>query len=552
LHSVAAFDDGLRSLAIGRRNGDGNCARAQDPHAKQKPGSRKGRNRQILAPTLSKIRLAQIGASRRDPLRNKMAPSDRAARRPGIPGNALAILYLIAATAPLLAAWAAGIEPESRWSELGAGLAMISGAVFFLQFWSSGRFETLSGRVGIDRTMGFHRIAAIAALLLAFAHPLAQLVPAFIDDPHAAFVLLNEMLVRPRLLSGVLSLAGLVVLVGFALLRTRRAVHYEFWRATHGPLAIIVAGLILHHALTNGDYSRAPWPEAAWLLLGGGALLTLFSTYVVRPWRMWRQGWLVESVERTADHIWQIILRAPQRRAFRFRAGQFLWLTIAPNSPPFHDHPFSIASSPLMLPKLRLLIREAGDCTNAFGAIEPGRRVAIDGPHGGFILPSGGAHVVMIAGGVGVAPLVGMLEEAAENRDARAFRLLYAARTPNALAGLRLIESFSRRLDLCVVKVVDALAEPPAFEQGPIDCRHIEKILSGVPPKEIYCLLCGPAAMMEFAIDALLGRGVPAERILYERFDYAAGRSALDKWRRNQALAIIAAVLAVTVAFALR
>ena len=91
-----------------------------------------------------------------------MAPSDRAARRPGIPGNALAILYLIAATAPLLAAWAAGIEPENRWSELGAGLAMISGAMFFLQFWSSGRFETLSERVGIDRTMGFHRIAAAA------------------------------------------------------------------------------------------------------------------------------------------------------------------------------------------------------------------------------------------------------------------------------------------------------------------------------------------------------------------------------------------------------
>ena len=482
-----------------------------------------------------------------------MAPSDRAAaRRPGIPGKALAILYLIAAAAPLLAAWATGIEPESHWSELGAGLAMISGAMFFLQFWSSGRFETLSGRVGIDRTMGFHRIAAVVALLVAIAHPLPPLVPGFIEQPQGALVLLSEMLVRPRLLSGVLSLAGLVVLVGFALLRTRRGVRYEFWRATHGPLAIVVAGLILHHALTNGDYSRAPLPKAVWLLLGGGALLTLFSAYVVRPWRMWRQGWVVELVEPTADHVWQIILRAPQRRAFRFRAGQFLWLTIAPNSPPFHDHPFSIASSPQMLPKLRLIIREAGDCTNAFGAIEPGRRVAIDGPHGGFILPSGGAHVVMIAGGVGVAPVVGMLEEAADSGDARAFRLLYAGRTPDALAGLRLIESFSRRLDLRVVKVVDALAEPPAFEQGPIDRRHIEEILSGVPPKETYCLVCGPAAMMEIATDALLGVGVPAERILYERFDYAAGRGALDKRRRNQALAIIAAVLAVAAAFALR
>jgi predicted ferric reductase len=482
-----------------------------------------------------------------------MALSDGAANRGSwMPGMALAILYFIAVVAPLLAAWATGIEPESHWSERGAALAMISGAMFFLQFWSSGRFETLSGRVGIDRTMGFHRIAAVVALLVAVAHSLAPLVPAFIDDPQGASVLLSQMLVRPRLLSGVLSLAGLVVLVGFALLRTRRGVRYEFWRASHGPLAIVVAGLILHHALTNGDYSSAPLPETVWLLLGGGALLTLFSTYAVRPWRMWRQGWVVDSIEPTADHVWQIILRAPQRSAFRFRAGQFLWLTIAPNSPPFHDHPFSIASSPQMLPKLRMLIREAGDCTNAFGAIEPGRRVAIDGPHGGFVLPSGGAHVIMIAGGVGVAPLVGMLEDAADSGDARAFRLLYAGRTPGALAGLRLIESLSRRLDLRVVKVVDALAEPPAFEQGPMDRRHIEEILSGVPPKETYCLICGPAGMVEFAIDALLDIGVPAAHILYERFDYAAGHSALDKRRRNQALAILAAALAVAAAFALR
>ena len=102
------------------------------------------------------------------------------------------------------------------------------------------------------------------------------------------------------------------------------------------------------------------------------------------------------------------------------------------------------------------------------------------------------------------------------------------------------------------MKVVDASAEPPAFEQGPIDRRHIEEIVSGVPPKETYCLVCGPAAMMEIATDALLGVGIPAERILYERFDYAAGRGALDKRRRNQALAIIAALLAVAVAFALR
>ncbi len=479
-------------------------------------------------------------------------PDHAAAPRSGLPGKALAGLYLVAAAAPLLAAWATGLEPEGHWSELGTGLAMIAGAMFFLQFWSSGRFETLSGRVGIDRTMGFHRIAAVAALLAAIAHPLAPLEPILTENPSGFFPLLGDMLVRPRLLSGVMSLAGLVVLVGFALARTRPGIRYEFWRATHGPLAVVVAGLILHHALTSGEYSSAPLPRAVWLLLCAGAVLTLLAAYVVRPWRMWRQGWVVESVEPMADHVWQMILRAPQRRAFRFRAGQFIWLTIAPNTPPFHDHPFSIASSPLMLPRLRLIIREAGDCTESFGAVEPGRRVAVDGPHGAFVLPPGGAHVVMIAGGVGVAPIVGMLEQAADSADARAFRLLYAGRAPAALAGLRLIERFSRRLDLRVSKIVDEAAEPPAFQQGPINRRHISEALSGLELTETYCVVCGPPGMMEIVTDSLCALGVPTERILYERFDYAAGRGVLDRARRNQALAVIAMVVILASLFALR
>ena len=80
--------------------------------------------------------------------------------------------------------------------------------------------------------------------------------------------------------------------------------------------------------------------------------------------------------------------------------------------------------------------RGAGDCTNEFGHVKPGTRVAIDGPHGSFVLPEGKALLVMIAGGVGIAPLLGILEEAAALGDRRSFRLLYAARNPPALAGL--------------------------------------------------------------------------------------------------------------------
>jgi predicted ferric reductase len=250
--------------------------------------------------------------------------------------------------------------------------------------------------------------------------------------------------------------------------------------------------------------------------------------------------------------VWELTLKGPDSTRLRFRAGQFIWITLAPKHPPFHDHPFSIASAPSELPRLRLVIGEAGDCTNEFGRTEPGTRVAIDGPHGSFILPKGTGPVVMIAGGVGVAPVLGILAEAAANRDARPFHLLYAARSASELAGLNRLRELQSHLDLSLQCVVDDAAGESGHLVGPLSGKHIAQLRDQVEPKKITALVCGPAGMMELATGALLASGVPAKSIIYERFDYAAGGGRLDRLRRRQSLAIFIFVVAAMIAFSLR
>jgi hypothetical protein len=58
--------------------------------------------------------------------------------------------------------------------------------------------------------------------------------------------------------------------------------------------------------------------------------------------------------------------------------------------------------------------------------------------------------------------------------------------------------------------------------------------------------------MMELVTDGLLARGVAPTSIHYERFDYAAGRARLDRWRRNRALGVLAVIAAAMLAFASR
>src|SRR5690606_19985756 len=148
----------------------------------------------------------------------------------GLPGTVIAVLFVVAALLPLVAALGTAIEPADTFTELATALGLCAAALLFLQFWSSGRYESISGRVGIDRTMGFHRIAAYALVAFALLHPLSYLVNTLLADPAAAWNRLTGMVASPRLRSGVLALAGLLLIVFLATVRTLPFIRYELWR----------------------------------------------------------------------------------------------------------------------------------------------------------------------------------------------------------------------------------------------------------------------------------------------------------------------------------
>jgi predicted ferric reductase len=467
-------------------------------------------------------------------------------------GQQAAALFVLAALLLLLTAALSGLDPADAWTEFGSGLALIAAALLFLQFLSSARFESLSGQIGIDRMMGFHRISAVALLIFAALHPLSYVGAELIESPAAAWNHLAEMLAGGRMRSGVVALAMLAFVVVFASTRSSRLIRYEYWRASHGVLAVATAGLVVHHALTVGSYSAETSVRLAWFVLAALAAGAGFLIYIVRPWRMSREDWRVAGVNRIGEGVVEMVLRGPSDTRLDFRAGQFIWMTVAPFRPPLHDHPFSIASGPEELPQLRLIVREVGDCTYGFEQIEPGRRVAIDGPHGSFVMPEDAQRIVMVAGGVGIAPLLGILEDAAAKQDKRPFRLLYAARNSGALAGLERLRDVQSRLDLSLTCCLDERCDDPGIDAGPLTEQKIADLLSGIAPDDVTAMICGPAGLMEMVADQLLALAVPARQIHYERFDYAAGRGRLDRRRGRIALAVLLLLFASALAFSQR
>lgn len=433
-------------------------------------------------------------------------------------------LLAVGAILPLALGWLL-VGPARPWpDEIAGASALVGFAGLLWSFVLSGRFRAVTDVVGMDRTMRWHQATGIAvSLLLMLAHPFLYTLPdgpAFMrpDDLTHAHVL---GLGGAAIVTGVLTWLLLGLLTLTAIGRDQIPYRYETWRAAHGLLAISVVLLGLHHALSAGRYSASPVLAGLWLALAAMASATLLWVWLIRPIGLARRPWRIASVRPEALRTWELVLEPVGHDGLRFQAGQFAWLKL--DRAPFarREHPFSIASAPSEAGLLRFLIKEAGDFTRSIGALPPGARAFVDGPHGHLVVedrPEPG--LAFLCGGVGVAPALAILREEARRQAPRPMLLVYGNRVASQILAREELEALSATGRL---EVVHVLGEPPpgwAGETGQLDAAVIARRCEAAADAGWLFVLCGPPPMLREARRALRRLGVPRRRILEERFTY--------------------------------
>ena len=168
--------------------------------------------------------------------------------------------------------------------------------------------------------------------------------------------------------------------------------------------------------------------------------------------------------------------------------------------------PVSVSAPPLVL-----TVRAVGAVTRAICARQPGDVLGIRGPFGSVwpIADCAGADVVVVAGGIGLAPLRPVVLEAlARHGSYGEIVVLYGARTPGDLLYTDELERW--RAAAVVHATVDAAAAGWTGKVG-----FVPQLLPGArfDPDSTAAFVCGPEIMMRLSAEALIERGVSPERI---------------------------------------
>jgi predicted ferric reductase len=425
-------------------------------------------------------------------------------------------LYVLLALWPLLLLLAA---PAPRGGgladELGSALGFLAISLMAMQFLLTARFEWVAPPFGTDLVYAFHRHITIAVVVFALLHPLAL----FGTSVGMALSWLVPGAAPWEIASGIWATYALVALAVTSWLRQRLKLPYEAWRWAHGPLAAAAVLLGIWHALLAGRLLSRPVVRWLWLAWTLGWVALILRVRVFKPLALRRRPWTVREVRPEPGDSVTLVLEPEGHEGFRFRCGQFVWLTIGDSPFAGREHPFSIASSPLAWPRVELTVKAVGDFTRRLLTTTPGTRAFLDGPFGTMSIDSfpDADGYVFIAGGSGIVPCMSMLRTLADRGDRRPHLLMFgSSELPRTLFREEL-QALTTRLDL---KVVHLLERPPAGwrgEQGFLTQAMLDRWL---PHRGRHAyFVCGPGPMMDVAEAALARLGVPLSDLHSERFD---------------------------------
>lgn len=415
--------------------------------------------------------------------------------------------------------WLVVAPPTPLWDRLSVISGLFALTALVCATIVPSRIRSLNRAFGIESVIEVHRFLGISTVVLTLAH-LACVVA--LDPSNIA--LLNVSSAPGRAVAAVMATVSMLALVGAATMRKRLRLPYDLWRFTHiGLAALTVVSAALHvwwldHAVQNAAmFSTLVLLAVA---VGGVAAYRWVWRALLDP----TTEFLVREVRFESPTVSTLVLQPRDLETgtgnWEFAPGQFAWIRLQ-RGVTAEEHPFTIASS-AHLGCTEFTIRQAGDFTSTIRALPPGSPVWVDGPHGAFTSDIGVCGgIVMIAGGVGITPMMSMLRTAADRGDRRPYRMIVVAGAPEDLLFREELGFLRSTLDLEVTEVLRRPRDGWHGHTGDLGVGLFAMVLRTVArPDDLDYFVCGPPGLVTDAMDVLDALDVAPARVHTELFDF--------------------------------
>lgn len=394
-------------------------------------------------------------------------------------------------------------------------------AQFFILF----ELVLISRASFIEKTFGFdklnrlHQMIGYYLIPAIFLHPIL-LVIGYAQNNGVSFpVQFADFLTNwEDVLSATIGLAILGIVGIVSLPSIRRLFAYETWHASHLFIYLAV-GLAFGHqtgaareAFINGDISFGA-ALLYWYVLNFFVFGVVVLYRFCRPFFLyWKHRFYVERIVQETRDVFSVYIAGEYIEQFLFEAGQYIHVSfMAPGM--WQPHPFSLSAAPNGK-TLRISVKALGDFTGRVKDLKSGTPVLLEGPFGKFTESSAVSDkYLFIAGGIGITPIMALMESLAGKGKIKDAVLLYGNKTSGDIAFRDALEKTNARIYhiLSDEKVV-------GYETGYLDKEKIMRLSPDVSSRDIY--LCGPPVMMQSALKTLRELGVPSKQIHYEKFSY--------------------------------
>ena len=313
---------------------------------------------------------------------------------------------------------------DKQFLRSGQVVGIVAGFLLLLQISLSARLKCLDRVFGLNNLFRFHRMIGIIIACLVFLHPILIFIP---ED---RIIIPLQLRYWPEFV-GLFLLLLIIATAVSSHWRTWWKLSFHRWWPIHQTTAILITAAFWIHVLSVSSTFEQKLPKIfAYCAIGLCGLL--FFWIRTCPLRNRRKTLTLSAVEEAGEDAVRLKIVPKTKNIPAYIPGQFSFVTFVSSHISKEEHPFSIASSPTMSSCLEFIVRTTGDWTRKLNNLRPGGKVVIHGPFGlfSFLRFPAKTEIIMIAGGIGITPMLSMLRYMASHKDQRKLTLIWSNNMP--------------------------------------------------------------------------------------------------------------------------